>query len=183
MLVGDDGVKTTAYPTGGNAWLVGAAETDPEPPDPEPGEGGWQHPLGKDYPTGRWTTYEDGGGSHSAGAVDFGLGHGTEAQLYAPCDGTVIRAGWEDQFGGNVIIVQPTGESTGVVMAHLNRVDIAVGAVVKGGAKIGLTGWTGAVIPEGPAGAHLHLEVRANGVQWGPWHRAVPYFAGKGVTL
>lgn len=179
VTVSDDGTTTLFYRSTVGTWISSATK-DTTPPDPEPGEGGWHHPLGKQTP---WTTYEDGGGSHSAGAVDFGLGYGTEAQLFAPCDGTVIRAGWEDNFGGNVIIVQPDGESTGVVMAHLNRVDVALGAKVKGGAKIGLTGWTGAVIPEGPAGAHLHLEVRRNGVQWGPWFRAVDYFAEKGITL
>lgn len=183
MIIGmDDGSVYTATPTGGTMWLVSGGKDDPEPPDPEPGEGGWQHPLGKQTP---WTTYDSDcpGGSHCNGAVDFPLGSGTEAQLYAPCDGKVIYAGWEEGGGGNVIVIQPTGEATGVTMAHLNRIDVAVGQVVKGGAKIGLTGWTGSVVPSGPAGAHLHLEVRRNGTVWGSWFRTVPYFAEKGVTL
>ena len=182
ILVGEDGKKTTALPTGGGAWLVKKVDGGTDP-DPEPGEGGWQHPLGKSFPTGTWTTYEDGGGSHSGGAVDIGLGSGTEAPLYSACDGKVIFAGWEDNYGGNVVIVQPNGESSGVTYAHMNRIDVNVGDVVKGGKQVGLSGWTGLVIPPGPAGAHLHVEVRTNGTQWGPWHRAAPYFASKGVTL
>lgn len=182
VLVQDDGSTEFAYRTVAGNWIVKNDGGGPIDPDPG-GEGGWQHPLGKDFPPGQWGSYEDNGGSHSGGAVDFPLGHGTEAQLYAPCDGVVIRSGWEDQWGGNVIIIKPNGEDTGVCMAHLNRMDVAEGATVKGGDKIGLTGWTGYVIPPGPAGAHLHLEVRMYGNQWGPWFRSVPYFAERGVTL
>lgn len=179
MLAMSDGSTRNVYPTGGTGWIVEGKGDDPNPPDP--GSGGWQHPLGKQTP---WTTYDTDcpGGSHCNGAVDFPLGAGTEAQLYSPCDGTVIFAGPEIR-SGNVLIIQPDGEGTGIAMAHLNRIDVAVGAKVSGGQKVGLTGWTGEVVPPGPGGAHLHLEVRRNGATWGSWYRTAPYFAERGVTL
>lgn len=183
LIINQNGTRITAYRTPGGLYmpLTGGSgpppdpDPDPDPPDPD----GWMHPLGKQTP---YSQREDGGQSHSGGAVDFGLGYGTEAPLYAAVSGPVLFAGFEAGGGGNVIVIgAPDG--CGITYAHLNRVDVAVGSNVKVGDVIGLSGWTGNVIPEGPGGSHLHFEIRVNGIIWGVWHRAPEYMLSKGVTL
>lgn len=170
LVLMDDGTRYRAIRDGAGQYLIGDAGGDVDPPDPT---GDWFHPLGGPWP---WTTYEDGGGSHSAGALDFPCGSDTPP-LYAACDGEVIRAGWEDGGGGNVVIVRgPDGE--GITYAHLSRIDVTVGQTVAGGSVVGLVGMTGTA-----SGNHLHLEVRINGTNWGPWYRALDYFASKGIDL
>lgn len=181
IITYQDESRTIAYPSTGGFWVFEEKGNDaPDPgPGPTPGPGGWHHPLGKKTP---WTTYEDGGGSHSGGALDFGSGPGNQPPVYAACDGPILFAGWEDSYGGNVVVIGgPDGE--GITYAHLNEIYVKAGDVVKGGTTVALAGWTGLVIPPGPAGAHLHLEVRRNGTQWGSWYPALSYFAGKGVDL
>lgn len=183
MLSYDDGLRRMAWRDGAQGWYVGPAPETPGPdPDPDPPTGdGWYYPMAEVRP---WTTYSDGNGSHSGGAVDIGMGNGGTVPLLAPHSGPVLYAGWEG-LGGNVIVIGgPDGE--GLTFAHLNSMDVAVGDVVSGGQKIGMTGWTadpGGVIPPGPAGAHLHVEVRQNGVQWGPWHPAVQFYADRGIDF
>lgn len=46
---------------------------------------------------------------------------------------------------------------------HLSSILVRRGAVVTAGEVIGATGYTGRVSPPGPAGAHLHLELRPDG--------------------
>lgn len=170
VLIHTDGTKKLAYPTAAGTWIVkvggGGGPVDP-------GEGGWHHPLGYSAP---WTTYEDGGGSHSAGALDFPCGNETPP-LYAACTGPVLYAGWEDGGGGNVVIVGDP-EGAGITYAHLSRVDVSVGDTVTVGDVVGLVGTTG-----NSSGNHLHLEVRINGTVWGSWYRALEYFADRGIVL
>ena len=160
----------------------GGANPKPKPPPPTgplPPAGSWIHPLKKKM---AWSTYSDGNGSHSGGAVDIGLGYGTRAPLYAPHTGKILRATWEDNYGGNVIVLRgPNGE--GLTFAHLSEFYVKEGQTVKTGQRIGTTGWTGLVLPSGPAGAHLHVEVRKYGTQWGPWYPAASYYRGKGVDF
>lgn len=172
----DDGSRYRALKDGPGEYLVGAGGGD----TPQPG-GGWGHPLGPTWPRGTYTSYT-GEPSHDAGALDFGAGNGGEPTLYAPCTGTVISSGF-DITGALVIVIQPDGESVGIAYAHCNRSDVAVGQRVANGTPVGIVGWTGNVRPPGPAGSHLHLEVRTNGAQWGQWVRSLDYFASKGVTL
>lgn len=171
VAVLSDGSKMVAFPTGSGTWIFKGEAGPPDPPDPP--EGDWVHPLGKSWP---YTTYEDGGGSHSAGALDFPCGTDTPP-LFAAHAGPILYAGWEDGGGGNVVVIGgPDGE--GITYAHLSRIDVTVGQQVTAGQTVGLVGTTG-----NSSGNHLHLEVRKNGVVWGSWHRALEYFASKGVTL
>lgn len=123
-----------------------------------------------------WTTYEDGGGSHSGGAMDIPDALGTP--LHAATTGKIIYAGWEDGGGGNVVIIQPTGKPEGIVYAHMQNISVSVGQSVTVNQVVGTLGSTGA-----SSGPHLHLEVRRNGTQWGPWFPAYQYFKERGVDL
>ena len=168
----DDGSVKFAAPATGGFWTMTPGKDDPDPPNPEPSD--WIHPLKEALP---WSTYADGNGSHSGGAVDIPAAQGRT--LYACTDGKVIYSGWEAGGGGNVFILQPTGKPEGIVYAHMaNPPTVAVGATVKVGQPVGVVGMTGTA-----SGPHLHLEVRQNGTQWGPWYRAVPYFTSKGVDM
>lgn len=62
---------------------------------------------------------------------------------------------------GNEIVI--TNGSTQVKYCHLNQIDVANGSVVTEGQQIGLTGWTGYVLPKSPEGSHLHFEVLKDG--------------------
>lgn len=162
-----DGTRDVAYKAPGEIFYA----TKPEPPPPIV----WYHPMGGPRP---WTTYNDGGGSHSNGALDFGT-QGQALPLYAAHDGQVIRAGWESGGGGNVVIIRPTGGTgEGIVYAHMSQIDVSLNQMVSGGQKVGNVGNTGTA-----TGYHLHLEVRRNGVQWGPWWPAFNYFQTRGVYL
>ncbi|MEZ4614259.1 MAG: M23 family metallopeptidase [Caldilineaceae bacterium] len=68
-------------------------------------------------------------------------------------DGEVLRVGFEEKGFGNYLILRHRWGET--IYAHLNRIDVATGAVVQRGQAIGLTGNTGA-----STGAHLHFGVR-----------------------
>ena len=97
--------------------------------------------------------------------VEFPNGYGTP--VLSAADGEVIFAGNDSMdilgpfpgFYGNVIILKHPGlyqgEDLYTLYAHLSELDVAVGAQVNSGEKIGEVGATGAA--DGP---HLHFEVR-----------------------
>lgn len=70
--------------------------------------------------------------------------------------GTVTHAGHAGAYGLKVEITHADGSETWY--AHLSRLDVAEGDVVRAGAPIGSVGATGNV-----TGPHLHLEVRTAG--------------------
>jgi len=91
-------------------------------------------------------------------ALDISLPRGISmgAPILAAASGTVIVAngtGWNGGYGSLVIIQHDNGMQT--LYAHLSRVDVAVGATVSKGQKIGGMGSTGR-----STGPHLHWEVR-----------------------
>lgn len=181
LILMDDGARYRALRDGAGQYLVSQGEAappdpDPDPPDPEPGA--WAHPLGRAWP---FTSYSEVAlglppGSHDAGALDFPCGV-ESPPLFAAHAGPVIFAGWEDGGGGNCVITAgPNGE--GITYAHLSSIGVSVGQTVTAGQQVGLVGMTGAA-----TGNHLHLEVRINGTNWGPWHRSYEYFQSKGIDL
>lgn len=169
IVVMSDGGRRLARQSTAGMWLLDG----PIDPGPDPEPSGWIHPLQEQLP---WTTYPDNGGSHDGGAVDIPTytGH----PLYACTTGTILYAGLEAGGGGNVVVIQPTGTGVGIVYAHMNSIDVATGQAVNVQDVVGTVGMTGTA-----SGPHLHLEVRQNGIQWGPWFRAVDYFADQGVAI
>lgn len=89
--------------------------------------------------------------------IDYGCPFKTE--ILASADGEVIFAGWDQTGYGNLVMIRHT-DGNATMYAHLQEIRVQCGQVVKQSEIIGLSGWTGTVIPAGPGGAHLHFEAR-----------------------
>ena len=96
----------------------------------------------------------------SHNGIDFAAAAGTP--VYACKSGTVAFVAKMDAVFGNYIVLSHEGGLSSVY-AHLSRVDVKKGEIVRVGEVIGLSGETGAV-----TGPHLHFEVRLNGVAADP---------------
>ena len=101
------------------------------------------------------------GGQH--GGLDVVDHRGIGAPVYATTDGVLIlhpQGTWGDGTFGNAAIIAAT-DGTFVLTAHLDRYaeDVADGMPVLAGRRIGYQGWTGLVVPEGPAGSHVHFGI------------------------
>ncbi len=101
-------------------------------------------------------------GIHDVNAVDIAAPVGTT--IHAAADGTVIVAMDNDSYNGGygnyMVISHPNGTQT--LYAHLSKVTVALGEMVKQGEPVALSGATGKV-----TGAHLHFEVRGATNPWG----------------
>lgn len=78
--------------------------------------------------------------------------------IYAAADGLVLYAGEPSSGWGNTVILAHRTGQDGVLhsmYAHLDRIDVPVGALVARGARIGTNGTAHGNYP-----AHLHLELR-----------------------
>lgn len=86
--------------------------------------------------------------------LDFQEAIGTK--VFSTARGIVQVAGWDSQYGYNIIIDHGDGYATRY--AHLSRVLVKPGEAVNQHALIGLTGSTGR-----STGPHLHYEILKNG--------------------
>ena len=86
--------------------------------------------------------------------IDIGAPHGTAVR--APTTGRVVFAGWQSGYGRTIVIDH--GHRVHTLYAHLSKVRVSRGQVIKPGSTIGSTGNTGSV-----TGPHLHYEVLVNG--------------------
>lgn len=103
------------------------------------------------------TAYWGDGRNHKA--IDLAADRGTP--IFAAAAGTVTYAGYDSDFGYNIVIKHSNGMSTRY--AHANALCVSVGQVVSQGdmiATVGSTGWS--------TGSHLHFEVIVNGVRVNP---------------
>lgn len=91
--------------------------------------------------------------------IDFNAETGTPVVVAA--DGVVLSAGYHPEFG-NLIEVDH-GEGLLSRYAHLSRIDVPVGKLVRRDELIGAVGSTGR-----STGSHLHFEVRMLGVAQNP---------------
>lgn len=115
-------------------------------------------PFGeRDQPTAGASTNHKG--------VDIDAKNGSK--IYAAQSGKVIQAGWNGGYGYCVTIHHDHGVST--LYAHMSSYNVKVGQQVSRGQVIGKCGSTGI-----STGAHIHYEVRVNGVQIDP----LPYLPG-----
>jgi murein DD-endopeptidase MepM/ murein hydrolase activator NlpD len=93
-------------------------------------------------------------GNRFHGGADFVARTGTP--VMAARGGRVIFAGWGGAYGYAVYVDHETGWQTRY--AHLSRIDVTVGDLLRQGAVLGAVGSTGA-----STNAHLHFEVRFEG--------------------
>jgi murein DD-endopeptidase MepM/ murein hydrolase activator NlpD len=108
-----------------------------------PAPGTWtRHETG--YPWARWS-----GDINVPGTGDFGNA------VKAWKSGRVAFAGWggADSYGNYIKINHPESEES-TLYAHLSRIAVSIGDLVKGGDKIGNVGSTG-----NSSGPHLHFEI------------------------
>jgi murein DD-endopeptidase MepM/ murein hydrolase activator NlpD len=94
------------------------------------------------------------GSSRQHEGQDFAGDYGSP--IYAPADGTVIHAGWENGYGRLIKIQHAYGIETRY--GHLSQIRVDVGQKVSRGDRIGDMGNSGR-----STGTHLHYEVRLSG--------------------
>ncbi len=96
-------------------------------------------------------------GLHWYNAADLSTGQCGSA-VFAAAGGQVQRTG-QDRVAGKYIRIL---HSSGVVTfyGHLSSILVVPGQQISQGQIIGYTGYTGYTVPKGPAGCHLHFEVR-----------------------
>ncbi|MBQ0827274.1 M23 family metallopeptidase [Streptomyces tagetis] len=109
---------------------------------------------------------------------DFAVPVGTD--VVAVHGGTVVKAGGngagDGPAYGNAVVIKH-GSGTYSQYAHLSRVDVKVGQVVKTGQHIAKSGNTG-----NSSGPHLHFEIRTT-PNYGSAVDPVAFLRGKGVTV
>ncbi|MBZ9572916.1 M23 family metallopeptidase [Patescibacteria group bacterium] len=96
-------------------------------------------------------------GLHWFNAIDFGNGKCGEP-VFAAAGGTVQRTGYGNVSGYYVRILHPNGVVT--FYGHLSKITVTPGQKVFQGQIIGYVGYSGVTSPRGPAGCHLHFDVR-----------------------
>jgi len=83
--------------------------------------------------------------------------------VYASAAGTVVVAGWPDNYGyGNRVVVDH-GNGYQTLYAHLSNIYVSVGQSVSRGQSVGKMGSTGR-----STGTHLHFEIRYKGIAVNP---------------
>lgn len=138
---------------------VKAAAPPPPPPVTDPTTWVWPADGPITSPFGpRW------GRAHEGVDIDGAFG----SAVIAPQAGTVTAAGWDDSGYGWVVEIDH-GFGLTTRMAHLSSVGATVGQVVERGTYVGAVGKSGSV-----TAAHLHYEVRENGVARNPARWLVP---------
>ncbi len=123
---------------------------------------GFLWPLNKNVRGQFITAYWGDGRNHKG--LDICSPYGTAT--YAVKDGTVEFAGWNNDYGYNIIINHGNGLKTRY--AHSSKLLVKAGEKVTAGQTISLVGSTG-----NSTGNHLHFEVILNGTRVNP----SPYLA------
>lgn len=135
-------------------------------------KGGYIWPCASHYvtsPVGARYTGIAGASTNHAG-IDIGRVY-YSSQVYAAKAGTVIISGYNRYRGNYVVISHGSGNTT--TYQHLSKRSVSVGAKVKQGQVIGITGSTG--VSRGP---HLHFEIMENGKIVNPLKYLTNYVKG-----
>jgi murein DD-endopeptidase MepM/ murein hydrolase activator NlpD len=125
-------------------------------------------------------TFDQAGGMWQAkhSGQDFAVPTGTK--VMAAHGGTVVKAGGngagDGPAYGNAIVIKH-GSGTYSQYAHLSRIDVRVGQIVKTGQRIALSGNTG-----NTTGPHLHFEIRTT-ANYGSAIDPVKFLHAKGVHV
>ncbi|MEU9455329.1 M23 family metallopeptidase [Streptomyces sp. NPDC048277] len=141
------------------------------------GAAAWVDPV-KKYALS--ASFAQSGGLWSAkhSGQDFAVPTGT--RVVAAHGGTVVKAGGNGAgdgpaYGNAVVIKHAAGQYS--QYAHLSRVGVRVGQVVKTGQHIGLSGSTG-----NSTGPHLHFEIRTT-PHYGSAVDPVAFLRAKGLKI
>ncbi|MFE5893122.1 M23 family metallopeptidase [Streptomyces sp. NPDC002285] len=109
---------------------------------------------------------------------DFAVPNGTD--VMAAHGGTVVKAGGngagDGPAYGNAVVIKH-GNGTFSQYAHLSRVDVKIGQVVKTGQHIAKSGNTG-----NSSGPHLHFEIRKS-ANYGSAIDPVSFLRAKGLKI
>ncbi|GGN05490.1 M23 family metallopeptidase [Streptomyces fuscichromogenes] len=142
-----------------------------------PGAAAWVDPV-KKYTLS--ASFAQSGGLWSAkhSGQDFAVPTGTD--VVAAHGGTVVKAGGNGAgdgpaYGNAVVVRHGNGQYS--QYAHLSRVDVRPGQVVRTGQHIGLSGSTG-----NSTGPHLHFEIRTT-PNYGSAVNPVAFLRAKGVIV
>ncbi|WP_330459115.1 M23 family metallopeptidase [Streptomyces sp. NBC_00820] len=115
---------------------------------------------------------------HKHSGQDFAVPTGTE--VIAAHGGTVVKAGpngaGDGPAYGNAIVIKH-GNGLYSQYAHLSRIDVHVGQIVRTGQHIALSGSTG-----NSTGPHLHFEIRKT-PNYGSAVNPVVFLRAEGVTV
>ncbi|MDZ7727028.1 MAG: M23 family metallopeptidase [Dehalococcoidia bacterium] len=108
---------------------------------------------------------EDYGGYLHRGIDIGGVPVGTP--IKAPAAGKVTTHrpgdGWGSGSFGNCVILDHVGTPWWTIYGHMDEIRCSNGDTVAAGDTIGTVGFTGKVVPPGPAGAHLHWQLSDHG--------------------
>ena len=122
-----------------------------------------------------WEMNTTRGGHHTGDDLNGIGGMNTDLgdPVFCTADGLVLYAGEPSPGWGKIVVVAHKTRDQGILhsmYAHLNRIDVAPGALVARGGKIGTVGTANGYYP-----AHLHFEIRASdGVDVGAGYAANP---------
>lgn len=83
--------------------------------------------------------------------------------VFAADGGTVVVAGWPDNYGYGNRVVLDHGNGYQTLYAHLSNIYVSVGQSISRGQSVGQMGSTGR-----STGTHLHLEIRYKGIAVNP---------------
>ncbi|WP_037681132.1 M23 family metallopeptidase [Streptomyces griseus] len=137
----------------------------------------WVDPVAK-YKLSAKFNQAGGMWSHKHSGQDFAVPSGTK--VMAAHGGTVVKAGGngagDGPAYGNAIVIKH-GNGVYSQYAHLSRVQVKVGQIVKTGQRIALSGNTG-----NTSGPHLHFEIRST-PNYGSAIDPVKFLHSKGVKV
>ncbi len=109
-----------------------------------------------------WEMNEKRGGHHVGDDLNGIGGMNTDLgdPVFSTADGLVLYVGAPSPGWGNIVVIahrMPDGKTLHSMYAHLDRIDVAPGALVSRGGKVGSVGTANGSYP-----AHLHFEMRAS---------------------
>ncbi|KOV96047.1 peptidase [Streptomyces sp. NRRL B-1140] len=137
----------------------------------------WVDPV-KKYTLSASFAQNGGMWAHKHSGQDFAVPSGT--QVVATHGGTVVKAGGngagDGPAYGNAIVIKH-GNGTYSQYAHLSKVEVRIGQIVKTGQEIAKSGNTG-----NSSGPHLHFEIRTT-PNYGSAVDPVKFLRAKGVTV
>ena len=134
----------------------------------------WPSPVSTRITSPFGTRYIFGSYSFHSG-IDIGAWWGSD--ILAANSGRVMWVGWDPNGYGNYVMLDHGG---GIVTlyGHASRVLVSTGDYVGRGQVIALVGSTGL-----STGAHIHFEIRVNGVYQDPLDTNARYYVVPGVYL